>query len=218
VRILALTHGEDVGPELFADVAGDEGHELQVWDMRHHGPPSLDADAVAVFGGHQNVGEEDLYPWLLDEYAALTEWVDAGTPLFAVCLGAQALAHAFGAPVRRRAAQLAGFYRSELTEAGVADPVLGALPREFECLNGNAYSFELPSGAALLATGPCLQAFRIRDCAWGVQFHPEVKDESVLGWFGDRRDELAGEVREKLPRWRPLGTRLFHAFLAAAEG
>jgi GMP synthase (glutamine-hydrolysing) len=223
VRILALTHGENVGPELFADVAAADGHELQEWDMQRQGPPPRSADGVAVFGGHQNVGEEDRYPWLVDEYAAMAGWVESGTPLFAVCLGAQTLARALEAPVRRLAEPLAGFYSSELTEEGVADPVLGALPRTFECFNGNAYGFALPRAGSLLATGPCLQAFRVGERAWGVQFHPEVKDAAVLSWFDEksrpdlRLDDLAREVSRKLPLWQPLGERLFRAFLAQAE-
>jgi GMP synthase-like glutamine amidotransferase len=217
VRILTLIHGADVGPELFAEVAAAEGHDLQLWDMEHDGPPPRATDAVAVFGGHQNVGEEDRHPWLRDEYEALGGWVRAGVPLFAVCLGAQTLAHACGAPVARLDAQLAGFYRTTLTDAGAADPVLGALPRAFECFNGNAYACALPEGAELLATGPCLQAFRTGDRAWAVQFHPEVTDPSVLAWFdGGASAELGHELRTKLPLWRPFGTRLFEAFLAAA--
>jgi GMP synthase (glutamine-hydrolysing) len=221
VRILAVTHGGDVGPELFADVAAAEAHELLVWDMQRAGPPPRAVEAVAVFGGHQNVGEEARYPWLRDEYSAMCRWVDDGVPLFAVCLGAQTLARALDAPVARLDEPLAGFYPTELTEDGIADPVLGALPRRFECFNGNAYSFALPRGAALLATGPCDQAFRVGERAWGVQFHPEVKRPTVVSWFSDRGtpgqlDELGREVRTKLPAWKPLGTRLFRAFLAEA--
>jgi GMP synthase (glutamine-hydrolysing) len=222
VRILALIHGDDVGPELLADVAVAGGHELQGWDMRRQGPPPGGFDAVAVFGGHQNVGEETRYPWLLDEYASMVDWVRAGVPLLAVCLGAQTLARALDAPVRRLDEPLAGFYPTRLTEDGASDPVLGALPRTFECFNGNAYTLALPRDAALLAGGPCLQAFRVRDRAWGVQFHPELKRPTVMSWFdGDSRpglrlDELAREVRSKLPVWLPLGTRLFRAFLAEA--
>jgi GMP synthase (glutamine-hydrolysing) len=214
VRILTLTHGDDVGPELFADVAAADGHELEVWDMPREGPQPRDVDAVAIFGGHQNVGEEARYPWLGDEYAALAAWVRDGVPLFAVCLGAQTLAHVLGAAVDRRDEQLAGFYPTALTDEGIADPVLGALPREFEPFNGNAYSFALPREAVLLADGPCLQAFRVGTRAWAVQFHPELKSTTFLSWFPDRR---LGDVTEKLAAWRPLGTRLFRAFLAAAS-
>lgn len=218
VRILTLIHGDDVGPELFADVATAEGHELQQWDMRTQGPPPRRADAVAVFGGHQNVGEEDEHPWLLDEYAALRDWVRTGVPLFAICLGAQTLAHAFDATVERLDRRLAGFYPTELTAEGVDDLVLGALPRRFECFNGNAYAFDLPAGASLLADGPCVQAYRLGERAWAVQFHPEVKRTHVLSWFGGAdRDDVARQLRTKLPAWRPLGERLFSAFLTAAR-
>ena len=218
MRILTLIHGDDVGPELFAAVAAAHGHTLQLWDMQRDGPPPVDGDAVAVFGGHQNVGEEDRYPWLDDEYAALREWIRSGVPLFAVCLGAQALAHAFGGRVERLEQPLAGFYPTRLTEAGRADPVLGALPEEFSCFNGNHYGFELPRGGVLLADGPCLQAYRLGDRAWAVQFHPEVQSAAVLSWFdGDARARLAPGLESRLAAWRPLGTRLFEAFLEWAR-
>jgi GMP synthase-like glutamine amidotransferase len=218
VRILTLTHGEHVGPELFADVAAAGGHELQVWDMRTQGPPPAGAAAAAVFGGHQNVGEESQHPWLEDEYTAMREWVDGGVPLFAVCLGAQTLAHALGARVERLDEQLTGFYETRLTDEGASDPVLGALPREFEAFNGNHYACALPDGATPLASGPCLQAFRAGERAWAVQFHPEVKRTNVLEWFDDdAKPGVARQLEEKLPGWLPLGTQLFRAFLREAE-
>jgi GMP synthase (glutamine-hydrolysing) len=217
VRVLTLTHGDDVGPELFADVAAAEGHELELWDMQRQGPPPVDADAVAVFGGHQNVGEESRYPWLRDEYEAMRAWVDADVPLFAVCLGAQTLAHALGGAVERLDRRLVGFQPTRLTDDGRDDAVLGSLPPEFECFNGNHYACALPDGATALATGPCLQAFRAGDRAWAVQFHPEVKGDTVLSWFDDdARPTVARQLERQLPGWLPLGTRLFRAFLRRA--
>ena len=140
-----------------------------------------------VFGGDQNVGEEVQYPWLHEEYDALRRWVDNGTPLLGVCLGAQTLAHAFGASVRKSEVTLAGFYETELTAAGLDDPVLGVLPPRFEALNANAYRFDVPAGATELARGPVPQAFRVGDRAWAVQFHPEI-----------RRDQRPALVRGRL--------------------
>ena len=74
---------------------------------------------MLVFGGKQNVGEELEYPWLHEEYAALRRWVDDGTPLLGVCLGAQTLAHALGGVVDRVApAPLAGFYETRADAGG----------------------------------------------------------------------------------------------------
>lgn len=222
MRVLAVIHSEDAGPELFAEVLAEDGHELIVWDIRSRGRPPRDVDAVMVFGGDQNVGEEVQYPWLHEEYDALRHWVEDDTPLLGVCLGAQTLAHAFGATVRPAEAALAGFVETELTDAGAGDPVLGVLPRRFEAFNANAYTFALPPGATPLARGPVPQAYRLGERAWAVQFHPEIRRERVLRWFeedswGRPADEIAAELDEKLPAWQELGRRLCRAFLAAAS-
>jgi GMP synthase-like glutamine amidotransferase len=223
MRVLAVTHGPDVRPEAFADVIVAEGHELLEWDIRAQGvPASSDIDAVIVLGGDQNVGEELLHPWLHEEYAALRRWVDAGTPLLGICLGAQTLAHALGATVGPLGTPLAGFYDSELTAAGESDPVVGVLPRRFEAFNVNGYGFAIPVDAVELATGPTPQAFRVNGSAWGVQFHPEVRRDQVLRWFeGDATllrpvDELARELDEKLATWQKHGRHLCRAFLEVA--
>jgi GMP synthase (glutamine-hydrolysing) len=223
MRVLAVIHGPDVRPEVFADVIADEGHELVEWDIRTRGAPaSSEFDAVIVLGGDQNVGEELVHPWLHEEYAALRRWVAEERPLLAICLGAQTLAHATGASVRPVGGTLAGFYASELTEAGSGDPVLGVLPRRFESFNANGYRFEIPPGAVELATGPVPQAFRIDGSAWGVQFHPEIRRDQVLRWFADDETvtrplaEIADELDEKLESWQEQGRALCRAFLAAA--
>jgi len=226
MRMLAVTHGPTVRPELFGDVIVSEGHELVEWPIDARGrPPASGYDGVFVFGGHQNVGEEVEHPWLHEEYDALRRWVDDGTPLFAVCLGAQTLAHALGGSVTRvEPAQLAGFYETTLTDEGAADPVLGVLPRRFEALNANGYQFTVPSGGVPLADGPVAQAFFAGDAAWGVQFHPEARRDQALAWFADddppRRPlpELERELDEGLPAWQEHGRRLCSAFLAVAGG
>jgi GMP synthase (glutamine-hydrolysing) len=222
MRVLAITHGPTVRPELFGDVVVEEGHELVEWDIRLQGPPPDGADAVMVFGGDQNVGEELEHPWLREEYTALARWVEERRPLLGVCLGAQTLAHALGAAVGPVDEVLAGFYDTELTDAGADDPVLGVMPRTFEALNANGYRFAVPASGVALAHGPTPQAFRVDDSAWGMQFHPEVRRNQVLQWFAETPnlprtlDELAAELDEKLAVWQEHGRRLCRAFLAVA--
>ena len=135
MRILALTHGPTVRPELFGDVLREAGNELVEWELPSRGAPPADGfDAVLVFGGRMNVGEELEYPWLRDEYELLRGWVEAGTPLLGVCLGAQTLAHAHGGRVSPLPVRQGGFVEASLTEEGAADPVLGVLPPRFDAL------------------------------------------------------------------------------------
>jgi GMP synthase (glutamine-hydrolysing) len=222
MRVLAVIHSEDAGPELFAEVLAEDGHELVEWDIRSQGAPPHDVDAVMVFGGDQNVGEEVQHPWLHEEYDALRRWHEDGTPVLGVCLGAQTLAHAFGATVQPHGQTLAGFYETTLTEEGERDPVTGVLPPTFEAFNANGYAFDVPDGATMLADGPVPQAFRIGERAWAVQFHPEIRRDHVLTWFEDDStprtpDEIAAQLDEKLPAWQALGRKLCIAFLEVAS-
>jgi GMP synthase (glutamine-hydrolysing) len=221
VRVLAVVHTPDCGPELFEEVIAADGHELVVWAIPTQGRPPRDVDAVLVLGGDQNVGEEVKHPWLHEEYDALRDWVDDGTSVLGVCLGAQTLAHAFGGRVDRAPRPLAGFYETTLTEEGAADPVLGVLPRRFHAFNVNEYAFDVPPQGTPLARGPVPQAFRLGERAWAVQFHPEVRRGNALSWFdGDSalraREEIAAQLDEKLPAWQELGRSLCRAFLRAA--
>jgi GMP synthase-like glutamine amidotransferase len=225
MRILAVTHGATVQPELFGDVIVEAGHDLVEWKIGEAPRPDGTFDAALLLGGEQNVGEEDRFPWLEEEYDLLRELVAERTPLLAICLGAQALAHAFGGRVPKLPRQQAGFSEVLLTDEGRSDPVIGVLPKRFEALVGNAYGFEVPEAGVLLADSEVSpQAFRIGDRAWAVQFHPEARRDQALGWFAEADGdtlprplpELERELEEKIEGWHALGRALCLGFIEAA--
>jgi GMP synthase-like glutamine amidotransferase len=223
MRVLAIIHGSSVRPEVFGDVIAEDRHELVEWDIRHRGAPPDGFDAVLVFGGAQNVGEELEHPWLHEEYTALRRWVEKEQPVLGICLGAQTLAHALGWPVGRIEPALVGFHDTVLTAEGERDPVLGVLPQRFRSYNQNGYAVRVPASWVLLADGPVAQAFRHGTSAWGVQFHPEVRRDQALSWWSDEelprpRAELAREFDSELAGWQEHGRSLCRAFLAAAGG
>ena len=224
MRVLAVTHGALVRPELFGEVIAAEGHELVEWRIESEPRPGPAFDAALVLGGAMNVGEEADHPWLETEYDLLRELVSAETPLFAICLGAQALAHAFAGRVEKLPAQQAGFVETWLSEEGERDPVLGVLPSRFEALVGNGYRFEVPAAGVLLAESEVQpQAYRIGERAWAVQFHPEARRGQVLRWFEEDEEslpaplaEIERELEAKIDGWHRLGRELCLAFLSAA--
>jgi GMP synthase-like glutamine amidotransferase len=225
MRVLSVNHGPQVRSELFGQVTHEAGHELVEWEIGATPLPRGGFDAVLALGGHQNVGEESRYPWLEEEYDLLRGWIASGTPLFAICLGAQTLAHAFGGEVAQLPARQAGFVEVTLTAEGARDPVLGVLPARFEALVGNFYGFTLPPGAVELATSTVQpQGYRIGERAWAVQFHPEARRGQVLGWFEADGEatlprplaELERELEAKIDGWHRLGRTLCTAFLDAA--
>ena len=159
----------------------------------------------------------------------LREALQAGVPALGVCLGAQLLASAAGAEVRRSPSPEIGWFDVELTPEGADDPLLGRLPGRFLAYEWHSYAFALPAGAVELArSAACPQAFRLGETAWGVQFHPEVVPEIVEAWALDYEsdpDAIAlgfdpaahiAEAAERLPAWMALGRALFEGFLTAA--
>ena len=225
--ILSIVHGDDVGSELFGPLVAEAGHRLEEWSFEQ-GPvlprPLAEYGAVFVLGGGMHIDEEDRHPWLRDEARWLGELLESRVPTLGVCLGSQLLARAAGARVGRLAEPEIGWSEVELTEAGIADAVLSVLPLRFEAFQWHHYGHELPRGAVELARNAAsLQAFRLGESQWGVQFHPEVTEPQVERWIGDETDPppdpegLRAETRRRIGRWNELGRRICRSFLAAAS-
>lgn len=118
----------------------------------------------------------------VDFLASLTE---AAIPIFASCFGFQALVLGLGGEIVHDPAHAeVGSYVLELTEAGLADPLFGDLPREFIAQLGHQdRASRLPSGVVNLARSERTpyQAIRVGDGpVYATQFHPE------LTWLDNR--------------------------------
>src|SRR5215213_4137740 len=232
MRVLGVRHPGGGTCGLLAERCDAGGHELTEW-MPGAGEPvpaALTAfDAVAVFGGGMNVRDAERLPWMRAEVELLRDALESGMPALGVCLGAQLMAFAAGAEVRRSPSPEIGWFDVARTEEGAADPLLGRLPARFLAYEWHSYAFALPAGAIELArSAACSQAFRLRDHAWGVQFHPEVIPAIVRDWALDYEsdpDAIAmgfdppahiAEAAERLPAWMAIGRELFEGFLATA--
>jgi GMP synthase (glutamine-hydrolysing) len=227
VNVLSLVHGEEARTELFGPVVAAAGHRLDEWSFAWNTAPPLPLDtydAVLVLGGTMHADQEAWHPWLRDEAIWLRRLVERGVPTLGVCLGVQLLARAAGSWVGPLAAPEIGWVEVALSDAGVADPVLGSLPRRFPALQWHHYTFGVPSGAVELARSEaCTQGFRLGESCWGVQFHPEVTEPQLETWIVDEDEPapepeaLRAETRARIGRWNELGRTLCRAFLGAAE-
>ncbi|HET7445910.1 MAG TPA: type 1 glutamine amidotransferase [Solirubrobacterales bacterium] len=193
MRVLAIVQQRDAGPGVFAEAIAARGDELDEWVLPEGDPPAADPlgyDAVFTLGGAMNAEEEDGHPWLGGEKKLLARLLEAEVPLLGLCLGAQLVAEAAGATPRRASQPEIGWHRVELTPEGAADPLLAPLAPGFEAFQWHSYEFPLPPGAVALAHSEvCLQACRIGERAWAIQFHPEVSRADALHWIDDYRSD-----------------------------
>ena len=229
MRVLAIVHQSDCGPGVFSDALAAEGATLEQWSPASaEGPPRdpVAYDAVITHGGAMHIDQLDQHSWLGDELAVLAQLVERRVPLLGVCLGAQLLAAAAGARVGRADSPEIGWYEVATTAEAGDDPLLAPLAPRFRALEWHSYAFTLPPGAVALArSATCLQAFRLQDVAWGIQFHAEVTSETIAGWIaGYRSDEDAVradlnweavllQTDQKIAHWNTRGMGICGRFL-----
>lgn len=232
MRVLAIVHQPDAGPGVFAEAIAAAGHQLDQWLLPEVAEPPADPygyDAVLTLGGAMNADQHERHAWLAEEDRLLGELIERGTPLLGLCLGGQLVAGAAGAAVRRVPRPEIGWHPVELTEEGRRDPLLAPLAPRFEAFQWHSYEFPLPAGAVPLALSDvCLQAARVGERAWAIQFHPEVSGADAAHWIDDYRSDedavrigvdpaaLGAETRAKIGAFNQLGRELCARWLAQA--
>jgi len=184
---LLVQHVAFEGPGVIAQAVSATGADLSIVRIDRGDalpPPAVlgEVAGLVVMGGPMGVYDD--LPWLADERALLRRAVEAGLPVLGVCLGAQQLAAALGAPVFAGPAPEYGLGEVHLTSAAISDPVFGPAPTPLPCMHWHGDTFALPEGAVRLAGNAAYenQAFRFGDRAYGLQFHVEVTASLVAHW------------------------------------
>lgn len=195
-RLVALRHVdcEDLGS--FARYFAARNFSIEYVDVwRDAGIASAltRADMLVVLGGPIGACEEDNYPFLRRELAAIQSWLVTDKPVLGICLGAQLIARALGARVYPGPAVEIGWSPLTLTEEGRNSPLHHLDGAHTSMLHWHGDTFDLPTGAVRLAsTAACAnQAF-----SWGAhclafQCHPEADPVGLDAWLVAHACELA---------------------------
>jgi GMP synthase (glutamine-hydrolysing) len=187
------------------------GHRVRFHNF-HRQPdaePNLDRyRGLIVLGGPMNVEDQHRLPHLKTELRTIEHALRQEKPVLGICLGAQLLAHALGAPVRRHEQHEIGWYELATTEAGRQDSVFGALGERAPVFQWHSRTYDLPHGAEQLArTATCeQQAFRYGATAYGFQFHLEANAAMIDRWLS--LPELLDELERSGPGGDPECIRL----------
>jgi len=171
----------------------EDGLPLLAIDAWAEDLPGLeDVSGIVAFGGAMNVDETERFPYLAEERDLVRAAVQRGLPVLGICLGAQLLARALDAPVMRAPVREIGFTPIRPTVAGTSDPLISCFPDGDLVFHWHEDTFELPRGSELLATGDHvpMQAFRVGERAWGLQFHLEIDRPEIELWIEDSGEAL----------------------------
>ncbi|WP_395244553.1 glutamine amidotransferase [Agromyces sp. MMS24-K17] len=223
---LVLRHDAGIGLGNLEPTLVEHGYEVRVVDTPATDVPSLDAlapDLVVVLGGDEGAYEGDVHAYIADEIAFLRERVAAERPVFGVCLGAQLLAAAMDAPVRKGPRKEVGYLEVVPTEAGDRSPVRHF--RGVPVVQWHGDTFDLPEGVTHLASSAQYgnQAFSRGDWLLAVQFHPELTDDMHEDWvqrwgdelpeYGHTRDSLRADRARYSPQMQDASRRLLGEYL-----
>jgi GMP synthase-like glutamine amidotransferase len=155
--------------------------------------PAQYSGAIAM-GGYMGANDDIEFPWLIPARSLMKDLVANDIPFFGICLGGQLLATAVDGKVGPTPTPEIGVVSFRVTADAAQDAVFGKLAgKEVIAAEWHKdYITDLPEEAVVLAGNDAcpVQAFRIGQNVYGVQFHPEIDSEIFSSWAATD-DELA---------------------------
>lgn len=186
-------------------------------------------NGLIVLGGPMNCDQCERYPHLATEIGAIQQAIRDGKPVLGICLGAQLIARALGARVRKNPTQEIGWYELNPTGEGRQDPLCRQFADRQQIFQWHGDTFDIPHGAVRLASSPeCRnQAFRFKHNVYGFQFHLEVDEPMIMRWLhtpsmahaaeqaggSGRIEEIRRQTAMHIENSIALGNRVFGEFV-----
>ena len=162
MNVLILQHAAVEHPGIFLDFFREDGFRWMTVELDEGKPiPELNSfDLMLVMGGSQDVWQEDQYPWLRQEKAAIRNRGRYAATLSGICLGHQLLADAIGGLVRLAKSPEVGVMTVSRTRAGHRESLLRALPDPMTVLQWHGWNAPISRQMGRYSQSRRLVAFR----------------------------------------------------------
>jgi GMP synthase-like glutamine amidotransferase len=190
-NILVLQHIAIEDPGYLKDLMEADGWNLvQIeLDAGESIPPDLSGfDAMLCMGGPMDTWMEAEYPWLIEEKRRIHEWVvTMGKPFLGFCLGCQLLGEILGGEITKSDPPEIGVLDINMTPAAKDDSLFADYPSTIKAVQWHSFEVRgLESNPDVTILGSSdttpYQIFKYCNHAYAVQFHIEVRSDTVVQW------------------------------------
>jgi GMP synthase-like glutamine amidotransferase len=190
-NVLVLQHIAIEDPGFMKDLMEADGWQLTQIQLDEGGsiPADLSGfDAMLCMGGPMDTWMEDEHPWLIEEKRRIHDWVvTMGKPFLGFCLGCQLLGEILGGEVVKSKPPEIGVLDIDMTTASQQDLLFSEYPATIKAVQWHSYEVQgLESNPEVTVLGSSgnteYQIFKYRNNAYAVQFHVEVRSDTVMQW------------------------------------
>ena len=145
-------------------------------------------DAMFCMGGPMDTWMEQEYPWLIEEKNKIKEYViNLKKPYLGFCLGCQLLGEVLGGKVTKSNPPEIGILDINMNRERMFDKLFFEYPDKIKALQWHSYEvveLEKNKDVTILASSLSTkyQIFKYMNHAYGIQFHIEIKNDTVNQW------------------------------------
>ncbi len=191
MEAIVLQHIKIEDPGYIKDLMLADGWKLTTVELDEGDkiPNNLNQfDGMFCMGGPMDTWMEEKYPWLIEEKKRIKEFVvDKKKPFLGFCLGCQLLGEVVGGQVVKSSIPEIGILDISFSEDKKQDILFSSFPDKIKALQWHSYevkNIEKNKNVTLLASSSSTkyQIFKYKKHAYGIQFHIEVKNNTVSDW------------------------------------
>ena len=241
MKAIVLQHIKIEDPGYIKDLMLADGWNLTTIELDEGDkiPKNLNEfDAMLCMGGPMDTWMEKEFPWLIEERLRIKEFVlDMEKPFLGFCLGCQLLGEVVGGQVVKSSVPEIGILDVSFSEDKKQDKLFSSFPDKIKALQWHSYevkNIEKNKNVTLLASSSSTkyQIFKYKKHAYGIQFHIEVKNNTVTDWgcvpeyksaleaqFGDGAlEKFDQEAKANMKQMNNFSTILYSKFKSGILG
>ncbi len=190
-KIIILQHIDIETPGFILDLMKRDNFNLTTieLDAGEKIPNNIDQfDGMFCMGGPMDTWMEEEYPWLIEEKNKIKEFVvNLEKPYLGFCLGCQLLGEVLGGEVVKSTPAEIGILDIKMNPSSSNDYLFREFSSTIKALQWHSYevqNLESNNKVTLLASSPTTkyQIFKYKNHAYGIQFHIEIKNNTVSQW------------------------------------